>query len=76
MADFQERPNTAVIEKSSGGGMLVISLVLVAIIAIAAYFLVTNDNRKTNAIDGAATHVSEAAQSVGDAATTATQDAK
>lgn len=60
-----DRPTTTIVEKSGGGGMALIALVALALIAAIAYFVVTQDRRDA-ARDGA---VTEAAQSVDSAAT-------
>lgn len=74
MAEYRETIVERPVERSggSGGVVAVFALVLVAIIAVAAYFMLANDNRETNAVTDAAQSVGSAADSVGDAAKDAT----
>jgi len=55
------------VERRSGGGVAVLVAIAVVIIAIAAYFMLRNDTRETNAVAGAAKDVSQAAERVVDA---------
>jgi uncharacterized protein (UPF0333 family) len=64
-----EEPRTVIVERSRGSGaMAVIALLVVALIAIGAYFLLNRESAKDNAIATAAGQVGDAAQDVGDAA--------
>lgn len=69
-----EEPRTIIVERSRSGATLVIGLMVVAIIAVAAYFLTEQDRRKDNAITTAAEQVGDAAKDVGDAAQRAVND--
>jgi hypothetical protein len=62
----------------SGAGAVIIGIALLALVAIIAFFLLNqgrNDTLRTNAVTGAASSVSHAAQNVGDAAQGAAQGA-
>jgi hypothetical protein len=59
--------STTIIEKRGSGGTVVIAVLLLAIVAIAAYFLVTNDHRRTDAVTDAAQSVGRTADTAGDA---------
>ena len=63
MAEVHEH----IIVEKRGGGMVIVALLLVGIIAIAAFFLVTKENRKDAAVQGAAQSVQTTAEKVGDA---------
>lgn len=69
-----EEPRTVIVERSRSGMTLVIGLMIVAIIAVAAYFLTEQDRRKDTAITTAAEQVGDAAKDVGDAAQRAVND--
>lgn len=63
-------PNTTVVERRGGGGVL-IGVVLIAIIAVVAFFLLDmngSESRKDDAIAEAAGQAGDAAKQVGDAA--------
>ena len=70
-----ERPSSTTIVESRGSGMGVIfAIILVALIAVVAVFMITQNNRedaKADAITGAADSVGAAADKVGDAASEA-----
>ena len=51
-------------------------LLLVVVIAVSAFFLVSGESRKDNAVEGAATQVGQAASDVGDAAKDAADSVK
>jgi hypothetical protein len=62
----------------SGVGGVIIGIAVLALVAIVAFFLVTqtrNDNLRTSAVTGAAHSVGSAADSVGSAATRAADSA-
>jgi type II secretory pathway pseudopilin PulG len=64
-----EEPRTVIVERSRGGGMTLIAILLLGIIvAIAAFVLIDKDGRKDDAITTAAQQVGDAAQQAGDAA--------
>ncbi len=69
--DEAGRTHTTVIERrSSGAGMMVGMIVVIALIAAIAYFLFAADSREqaeTNAVVGAAEQVGDAAQGAADA---------
>jgi type II secretory pathway pseudopilin PulG len=69
MAQSDEPTHTTVIEKRGSGGVALIAIAILAIIAVAAYFLVMNDTRETDAVTGAAQSVGQAADQAGEAAT-------
>ena len=62
-------PHTTVIERRGGGGSLVLGIILVALVAVLAWFLFLRGDqeaRETSAIEGAATEVGETADQIGD----------
>lgn len=64
-----EEPRTVIVERSGGNGMTaIIALLVIALIAVGAYFLISRENNKDNAVSSAAQQVGDAAQDVGDAA--------
>jgi uncharacterized protein YpmB len=69
MAEVHER---VVVEKRGSGGTMIIALLLVAIIAVAAYFLVAQENSKDAAVEGAAQSVGQTADKIGGAVDDAT----
>lgn len=65
------KPDTVYVEKSGGGGGLLIGLLILVALAIGAWFLFAQNNSevaKDNAVAEAATQVGDAAQNVGEAA--------
>ena len=55
-----ERPSTTVVERRGSGVGVILGIIVVALIALAAYFLfVQNENRETNAVVGAAEEVGD-----------------
>src|SRR3546814_13681714 len=63
-----ERPPTTVVERRGSGWGVVFAIILIAIVAVAAYILLVdnqNETRETNAVVGAAQSVGDAAASVG-----------
>lgn len=69
MTDHDERPTTMIIEKGGNGpGWAIVALLFLAVLMVGAYLMISNDNRETDAITGAARQVGDAAQQVGDAA--------
>ncbi|OYY72328.1 hypothetical protein [Sphingomonas sp. 28-63-12] len=69
MADNE--PNTVIVERRSSGTGLIIGVILILLVAVAAYFVVNqtrNDNLRTDAISSAAQDVGDSAKKVGDAA--------
>lgn len=78
--DDTGRTHTTVIERrSSGAGMMVAMIVVIALIAAIAYFLFAQDSREqaeTNAVVGAAAQVGDAAESAAGAIGDAARDAK
>jgi len=69
MAYSEERivePHTTVIERRGGGGTAAIAAILVILAAVAAYFFLVNDNRKTDAVTGAAQAIEKTADKAGD----------
>jgi len=64
-----EEPRTIIVERSGGSGMTaIVALLVVALIAVGAYFLISKEGAKDDAISTAAQQVGDAAQDVGDAA--------
>jgi hypothetical protein len=55
------------VERRGSGATAILAMVAVVVIAIAAYFMLRNDTRETDAISGAAKDVSQAAERVADA---------
>ncbi len=73
MADNNEK---VIIERSGGGAMVaIISVLVIALIAVGAYMLIQSKNQKENAITEAAHDVGDAAKDVGDAAQDAAKKA-
>lgn len=75
MAEYErvvERPTHTTVAERRGGGMGVIfAILMVALIAVVAFFLVTQNRRedvKAQAVTDAAQSVGSAADSIGDAA--------
>ena len=70
-----ERPTTTTIIERRGSGMGVIfAIILVALVAVVAVFMITRNNRedaKADAVTSAAQSVGKAADKVGDAASQA-----
>lgn len=67
-----ERPTTTVIERRGSGVGLILGIIVVALIALAAYFLFAeNENRETDAVVSAAQSVGDAAQDAAGAVTDA-----
>src|SRR3546814_13756070 len=65
-----ERPTTTVVERRGSGWGVVFAIILIAIVAVAAYILLVdnqNETRETNDVVGAAQSVGDAADSGGDA---------
>lgn len=63
--------HTTIIEKRGGGATVLLAIVLLFAVLVGAYYLFTmapSQNAKNNAIAGAASSVSKAADKVGDAA--------
>lgn len=64
-----ERPTTTIVERRGSGFGVVLGIIVVALIALAAYFLfVENENRETDAVVSAAQSVGDAAQEAAGAA--------
>ncbi len=73
------RPDTVYVEKSGGGGGLLVGLLILVALAIGAWFLLAQNNSevaKDNAMTEAATKVGDAAENVGQAAQEAGDSAK
>lgn len=73
------RPDTVYVEKSGGGGGLLVGLLILVALAIGAWFLLAQNNSevaKDNAMTEAATKVGDAAENVGQAAQDAGDAAK
>jgi hypothetical protein len=69
---------TYVDRRGSGAGGVLISIAVLALVAILAFFVMTqnrNDTLRTSAVTGAASSVSHAADSVGNAASNAANSA-
>lgn len=64
-----EHSTTTVIERRGSGVGVILGIIVVALIALAAYFFfVENENRETEAVVGAAQSVGDAAQEAAGAA--------
>lgn len=64
-----ERPATTVVESRGSGVGVILGIIVIALVALAAYFLfVENESRETDAVVGAAQQVGDAAQDAADAA--------
>ncbi|MBT2187060.1 hypothetical protein [Sphingobium nicotianae] len=62
-------PKTVIVERSGGNGLTAVLVILiVALIAVGAYFLISKETNKNDAISHAAQQVGDAAQQAGDAA--------
>ncbi len=65
------RPDTVYVEKSGGGGGLLVGLLILIALAVGAWFLLAQNNSevaKDNAVAEAASQVGDAADNVGQAA--------
>jgi type II secretory pathway pseudopilin PulG len=63
MAEVHEH---IIVEKRGGGMTMIIALLILGIVAVSAFFLVTKENRKDAAVQGAAQSVGRAADKVGE----------
>jgi uncharacterized protein (UPF0333 family) len=62
-------PKTVIVERSGGNGLTAVLVILVvALIAVGAYFFISNESGKNDAISTAAQQVGDAAEQAGDAA--------
>jgi lipid-binding SYLF domain-containing protein len=74
----RENSPTYVDRGGSGVGGVIIGIAVLALVAIVAFFLITqnrNDSLRTSAVTGAASSVSHAADNVGNAASNAANSA-
>lgn len=70
---------TTIIEKRSGSGTVILSIIGLALLLAIGYFLLVNDSRedaKSEAVIGAAQSIDDAATSIGDTAKTAGEKLK